>query len=86
VLVTSMKIASLSVLTSSVVTDLLMNLAMSRVFEMINSLQLIAFLQNYNVYMPANADYFLNFVTEMAEFDVLPKELIFGSFVSELQA
>jgi hypothetical protein len=47
---------------------------MSSIYDMLNSLQLMATINYMNVYTPANVSAFYGFIIKMAEYDILPMD------------
>jgi hypothetical protein len=70
-------VASKAILASSAILNLFMSIAITQIWEMINSLQVIVGLLFFNTFMPANSKLFFSFIIDMTEFEVLPSALIF---------
>jgi hypothetical protein len=68
----------------SIVVNALLGFGMSNVYEMLNSLQLMATINYMNVFTPANVSSFYGFIIKMAEFDILPMAKIYNSVYSVL--
>lgn len=53
---------------------------MNYVWTMLNGLQLAAHLPLYRSLFPANANYFVSYLVDVATFDLLPSQMIQGIF------
>ena len=60
--------------------NLLMAASLSQLWSMLNGLQLAVHLPLFNLNFPANANYFIEFVINVATFDLVPPELILMIF------
>jgi hypothetical protein len=69
----------------SFIVNVLLGFGMSNIYEMLNSLQLMATIDYMNVLTPANVSSFYGFIIKMAEFDILPMDDIYEGIYSELR-
>ena len=60
--------------------NLLLVAALNHLWSMLNGLQLTTHMQLFNLKFPANASFFLEFIINVATFDVLPIEAIWFFF------
>ena len=64
----------------SFVFNLAMSSSLGALWEAINSIQIISHLTDFNAYVPANSDAFHKALISIADFEVLPSNLILGWF------
>ena len=60
--------------------NLIMVASLNHLWSMLNGLQISTHMQLFNLKFPANAGFFLNFLVNIATFDVMPIEVIWFFF------
>ena len=66
--------ASTGVMAGNFIISLLMAASLNQLWSMIGGLQLTVHLPLFSVYFPANANFFITFIIEVATFDIMPPE------------
>ena len=74
------ELASSSVMGGNLVLNLLLATALNQLWSMLNGLQLSTHMQLFNLKFPANASFLLNFLVNVATFDIMPIESIWYFF------
>ena len=69
-----------TVMSGNFLLNLLMGFTLSYLYSMINSIQLSTHLPLFNLTFPANATFFMRFLIEIANFDLLPIEVTWYFF------
>ena len=70
--------SAVSAIVLTFVVNAALGFGMSNVYDMLNSLQLMATVEYMNVFTPANVSSYYKFIIKMAEFDILPLDDIFS--------
>ena len=74
------ELASSSVMGGNLVLNLILATALNQLWSMLNGLQLSTHMQLFNLKFPANASFLLNFLVNVATFDIMPIESIWYFF------
>ena len=61
---------------SNLIINLVMAASLSQLWSMLNGLQLAVHLPLFNLNFPANANLFIEFIIQVATFDLVPPDLI----------
>ena len=69
-----------AVMGGNLVINLILAASLSHLWSMLNGLQLAVHLPLFNLLFPANANMFIEFVIDLATFDLVPPELILMIF------
>ena len=64
----------------NLVLNLILATALNQLWSMLNGLQLSTHMQLFNLKFPANASFLLNFLVNVATFDIMPIESIWYFF------
>lgn len=71
---------SSAVMGSNFLLNLILAASLSQLWSMLNGLQLAVHLPLFNLNFPANANFFIEFVIQVATFDLIPPELVLSFF------
>ena len=72
--------SSATTMSGNFLLNLLMGMTLSYIYSMINAIQLSTHLPLFNLTFPANATFFMRFLIDIANFDLLPIEVIWYFF------
>ena len=78
--ITPTRAVTFSTLAGNFALNMILQAALSQLWSMINSQQLLVTLPMFNQQIPANAGLFYGFIMDVASFDLLPTELIYDAY------